>query len=153
MVAGEADMIMYDGLASLPHFNPDCDTEPLNAAVANFREQVASSDAVVISTPEYAHGLPGTFKNALDWLVSDSRFVGKLVVIVTVDRGSTWAVDSLHETLRTMSAEVLRDASLRLRLGTNDVSSEGLLRRPEIAGALGDSARQLLAACRRRRKA
>ena len=53
-------------MATLPHFNPDADGEPLPAAVANLRAQVAAADAVLFCTPEYAGALPGTFKNLLE---------------------------------------------------------------------------------------
>ncbi len=64
------------------HFNPDLDQEvSLPAEVVALRAVVAHADALVISTPEYVHALPGAFKNALDWLVSDPSFTGKPVAI------------------------------------------------------------------------
>src|SRR4029450_8065808 len=62
---------LYDGLATLPHFNPDHDEEGAEppAPVAGLRTLIAGADGVLLSTPEYAHGLPGVLKNALDWLV------------------------------------------------------------------------------------
>src|SRR6516225_5082437 len=62
----------YGALADLPHFNPDEDEEgrPVPPAVADLRARVIAADGWVISSPEYAHGVPGSLKNALDWLVS-----------------------------------------------------------------------------------
>src|SRR4030095_3213606 len=62
----------YEGLAMLPAFNPDLDAEGMAAPapVQNLRAQVQTADAIVICSPEYAHGVPGSLKNALDWLVS-----------------------------------------------------------------------------------
>lgn len=144
--AEAAELTIYEGLGRLPHFNPDEDVEEVAPSVAEFRMRVAESDAIVISTPEYAHGLPGTLKNALDWLVSDPAFAGKPVVIVSADRGSTWAIDSLREILRTMSANVLVDASVSLRLTSNTIDAEQILSRPELAERLRESASALLAA-------
>ena len=69
LVAPEGvEIILYRGLGDLPHFNPDLEAaEP--PSVTEFREQVRISDGLLISSPEYAHGVPGVLKNALDWLV------------------------------------------------------------------------------------
>lgn len=105
-------------------------------SVAEFRKRVNRADAVVICTPEYAHGLPGAFKNALDWLVSDPAFAGKRVAILHIARGSTWAIDSLREILRTMSAVIVEPACISLPLGTNAISAEQILARPELRALL-----------------
>ena len=93
---------------------------------------MARADAVVISTPEYAHALPGIFKNALDWLVSDPAFAGKPVAILHASRGSTWALDSLREVLRTMSARIIESASVSLPLGSNQLDTEAILAREDL---------------------
>jgi len=129
----------YDGLGTLPHFNPDLDCEPLPAEVAALRRAVASADVLVVSTPEYMHALPGSFKNALDWLTSDPAFVGKPVVILHAERGSTWALDSLKEVLGTMSARIVESASALLPLGTNTVDEETILAREDLQGLLARS--------------
>lgn len=61
----------YDGLGALPHFNPDLDFEGATppAAVADLRARIAAADALLICSPEYAHGVAGSMKNALDWMV------------------------------------------------------------------------------------
>lgn len=135
----------FEEIGALPHFNPDLDGEPAPAPVAAFRALVAAADVLVISTPEYVHALPGAFKNALDWLVSDPTFVGKRVVILHVARGSTWALDSLREVLRTMSARLLDEAFVSLALGTNQVDEETILQRADWRAALRRSAETLAA--------
>ena len=100
----------YQGLGSLPHFNPDLDGEGdvPPPAVAELRDLLASSDGVVISSPEYAHGVPGSLKNMLDWLVSDGTLVDKPVVLINAaPAGGEYAQTSLAETLRTMNWNVL----------------------------------------------
>jgi len=151
LCADAAELKIYEGLAGLPHFNPDDDREELAASVTDLRTQIAASDAIVISTPEYAHGLPGSLKNALDWLVSDPAFAGKPVVLISAERGSTWAIDSLREILRTMSAEVLVEASIALRLASNNVDADHILARPELADLLRESIGGLLAYMVKRR--
>src|SRR4051812_45729397 len=71
-LASDGVMItLYNQLDSLPYFTPDLDrggaTPP--ASVANLRAQVGRADGIIICSPEYAHGVPGVLKNALDWLV------------------------------------------------------------------------------------
>ncbi len=134
----------YDGVGRLPHFNPDADVAGAPEEVTRLRRLVAAADAVVISTPEYAHALPGAFKNALDWLVSDPALVGRRVVILSADRGSTWAADSLREVLRTMSAEVDEGASVSLPLNTNSLDENQILARPDLRELLARSWGELL---------
>ena len=107
---------LYDGLGALPHFNPDLDdgSVPLPAAVADLRSRLRAADAVLISTPEYAHGVPGTLKNALDWLVGDGELVGKPVVLVNATARSTYAQESLTETLTVMSWKVLPPVTIEM---------------------------------------
>jgi chromate reductase len=138
----------YEQIGALPHFNPDLDRDDaaLPAAVADLRRLVAAAEALVISTPEYVHALPGSFKNALDWLVGDPRFAGKPVVILHVDRGSTWALDSLREVLRTMSAQVIDAASVTLPLSGNQVDEAAVLAREDLRARLGRSVAALQAA-------
>ncbi|MEM6972146.1 MAG: NADPH-dependent FMN reductase [Pseudomonadota bacterium] len=52
----------------LPLFNEDVEAEGIPAKVQALIDQVAETDALVISTPEYNKGPPGSLKNALDWL-------------------------------------------------------------------------------------
>ena len=104
------EVAIYDGLASLPHFNPDDDEEGATppAPVAALRALLAEADGIVISTPEYAHGLPGSLKNALDWLVSDGALVDKPVAILSASPiGGQFAQSSLVEILTTMNWRVL----------------------------------------------
>ena len=103
------DVQIYEGLGSLPHFNPDDDAEGATPppAVGELRTLLASADGILISSPEYAHGVPGSLKNALDWLVSDGALVDKPVALINASPvGGEFARDSLVETLRTMNWRV-----------------------------------------------
>jgi NAD(P)H-dependent FMN reductase len=79
-VATSVDFTRWEELGELPHFAPD---RAGDERVASLRRAVAHADAVVISTPEYAGGMPGALKNALDWLVGSGELYGKPVVIVS----------------------------------------------------------------------
>ena len=104
----ELSLTLYTGLGALPLFNPDDENERLPPSVRALRESVGQSDALLIACPEYAHGVPGAFKNLLDWLVGSLEFPDKPVLLVnTSARGSHHAQDALCEILRTMSARLL----------------------------------------------
>lgn len=64
----------FAGIGALPHFNPDLEAGALPDAVRALRERVGAADGLLISCPEYARGIPGSFKNALDWLVGGPEF-------------------------------------------------------------------------------
>lgn len=111
------ELLLYRGLADLPLFNPDADIDPPPSAVSVLREAVASADVLLIACPEYAHGVPGAFKNLLDWLVGDPDFPGKPVLLLnTSARGSGHAQASLAEILTTMSAQLLTSQPLPVAL-------------------------------------
>jgi NAD(P)H-dependent FMN reductase len=99
---------LYEGLDALPLFNPDDEVDPLPPSVLSLRQAVGRSDALLIACPEYAHGVPGAFKNLLDWLVGSLELPGKPVLLLNAAaRGSHHAQGALSEILCTMSARLL----------------------------------------------
>lgn len=127
------ELELYDSLGSLPLFNPDDEAGPLPASVQVLRAAVGQSDALLIACPEYAHGIPGAFKNLLDWLVGSLEFPGKPVALLnTSGRGSEHAQAALREVLVTMSARLLESACTTVPL-----SGAGC----EIGTILGSEAR------------
>jgi chromate reductase len=127
-------IVAYDGIGELPHFNPDLDegTPPEN--IAKFRAEVAAADAVMISSPEYAHGVPGTLKNALDWLVGGVEINGKPVALVNASARATYAQAALQETLTTMGARVVAH-TISLD-GRKNLDVQAMVSDPEISSAL-----------------
>ncbi|HEY6853744.1 MAG TPA: NADPH-dependent FMN reductase [Gemmatimonadales bacterium] len=128
--------VRYEGLGELPHFNPDIEARGLPAPVAALRAQVAAAGAIVISSPEYAHGVPGSLKNALDWLVSGVELPGKPVALFNPSATSTHAQAALVEILTTMSARVIADATVTLPLGAKKLEVAGMIADPAIAAAI-----------------
>ena len=102
------ELELYRGLGTLPLFNPDDEMAAVPMSVSALREAVGRADALLIACPEYAHGVPGAFKNLLDWLVGSLEFPGKPVLLLnTAARGSYHAQEALAEILATMSAQLL----------------------------------------------
>jgi chromate reductase, NAD(P)H dehydrogenase (quinone) len=83
MIPSRGTVVNYSEMAQLPHFNPDLDLDDIDAAVANWRRNLKKANGVLICTPEYAKGVPGSLKNALDWVVSSGEFVNKPVAVIS----------------------------------------------------------------------
>jgi chromate reductase len=141
-------VVLYRGLGGLPHFNPDLDVEPPPPAVAAWRAAVQSSAALIVCTPEYAHGLPGAFKNGLDWLVSFEGFIGKPVVLVQARPGGEHAQAALREVLAVMDARVLDQAGVTLPLTSNALDVAALLANEPVRRELKGALERTLAALR-----
>ncbi len=95
-------------IGALPHFNPDLDTDEPPPAVRAFRAQLADARGVIVCSPEYAHGIPGALKDALDWIVSSGELMDKPVLLLNASpAGCQFAQAALAETLTVMSAVVL----------------------------------------------
>ncbi len=130
---------LYDGLGALPHFNPDLDSpdgDQLPKVVVDLRTQIGRADGVLISCPEYAHGIPGSFKNLLDWLVGSTEFPGKPVALLNTSSMSVHAPAQLAEVLTTMNARLIREASITVRPGNRGGSADDIARDPEVSATL-----------------
>jgi chromate reductase len=105
--------VPYESLGELPHFSPDLDADGSTPPepVQRLRELLIGADAILISSPEYAHGVPGSFKNMLDWLVSTGELVGKPVAVLNAAPvGGGYAQNAILETLQTMNWRVVDEA-------------------------------------------
>jgi len=129
---------LYDRLGDLPYFNPDLDgeTDRPPAPVGELRAQIGLADGLLISSPEYAHGVPGVLKNALDWLVSSLEFPGKPVALINISPRSTFVHASLSEILTTMSASLIADSAFTIPLQHKGLDVTGMLADPSIAQSL-----------------
>jgi chromate reductase, NAD(P)H dehydrogenase (quinone) len=130
------EVIVYRGLADLPHFNPDFDGDAAHPAVADFRCQLCKASGVVISSPEYAHGVPGVLKNALDWLVRSGELFEKPVALFSASPRATFAQASLTVTLSVMSVRLIEEASIIVPLLGKKVDEPGLIAEPYMSRAI-----------------
>lgn len=122
---------LYPSLGSLPLFNPDLEAA-IPEAVSALYTKVASADALLIASPEYAHGVTGTIKNALDWLVGFSPFAGKFVVLLNASPRAYHADAALRETLRTMAANLVEEACISLPVLGSNLTEEQMLVSPLV---------------------
>lgn len=101
-----------------------------------FRFEVGRADGLLISSPEYAHGVPGSLKNALDWLVSGPEIVHKPIGLLNASPRSTHAQASLAETLRTMSTTLVEEACVTFPLSGRALDASAIVGDGELSAQL-----------------
>jgi chromate reductase, NAD(P)H dehydrogenase (quinone) len=122
-------------LGDLPLFNPDLDgNEP--ESVRALQNALREADALLICSPEYAHGISGVLKNALDWVVSSGELFGKPAATINASPHSHHAIESLHEILKTMGLVVVEAACIALPLRGANLDFEQIAAHPEHSLAL-----------------
>jgi chromate reductase, NAD(P)H dehydrogenase (quinone) len=141
---------VYDGLADLPHYDQDLDSDQPVTSVAAFREAVRRADAILVATPEYNGSLPGVLKNAIDWASRPrgaAAIGGKPVAVMSVSpspRGAQWAREEAEKVLRVAGA-----APLEQSLGVpavHEIVIDGRLVDPDVERALRSLMADLVAA-------
>jgi NAD(P)H-dependent FMN reductase len=111
------ELQIFDGIANLPHFNPDLDNpENVPPEIIAYRNSLEAADGILICTPEYAMGVPGTLKNALDWTVSSMEFSHKPTALITASTMGEKAHQSLLETLKIIETKVDEETALLISL-------------------------------------
>ena len=121
------ELTLFDGIGNLPHFNLDVDGETVSPFVTDFRTALRTADAVIFSVPEYAHGVPGVLKNALDWVVASGELAGKPVALFNPTARGIYAQASLSETLTVMAAKIVPEAAVTLQALGKTISEESVL--------------------------
>ena len=126
---------IFDRAGQLPLFNPDLEADAPEA-VLSLWNAVAWADAVVIASPEYAHGVTGTMKNTLDWLVGHIPFAYKPVAVFNPSYQSHHADEALKEILRTMAADLIADACVRIPVIGSRVDPNNIAQSAQFAPAI-----------------
>jgi chromate reductase, NAD(P)H dehydrogenase (quinone) len=121
----DVELKIFDGLETLPPFNPD--KEEGNIFVSAFKSELKQADAVIICTPEYAFGVPGILKNALDWTVHSGELNEKPVVAISSSplyEGGSKALASLLLTLQALGTKTDQASSLSIGNVKNKIGNE-----------------------------
>ena len=135
------EILLFKEHKRFPLFNPEL--APLPAGVQALHEAVDAADALLIASPEYAHGVTGTIKNTLDWLVGHPGFVGKPVAVLNPAWQSHHADESLKEILGMMSAELIRDACVRIPVIGSGVAPDAIASSARFAPAIDAALRAM----------
>jgi chromate reductase len=123
---------VYSGLGDLPLFNPDIEASDPKV-VADLRMRIINADAVIIASPEYAHGVTGAMKNALDWMVGCEAFLNKPVALLNASPRAIHAYGSLLETLTVMSSRVIDDACITLPIVGHKLNEDEIVTHLELS--------------------
>ncbi len=129
---------VFPSVGALPLFNPDLEAH-LPEQVRALHAAVAASDALLFASPEYAHGVTGSIKNTLDWLVSFEQFVHKHVAVLNASPRAHHADAALRETLKTMSAIIVEPASISIPLLGAGLTEEGMVQDPVVSASIKGS--------------
>jgi NAD(P)H-dependent FMN reductase len=130
------DIILYKGLCELPHFIPTPDDLNSPEPVKDWRRQIREADAVLICTPEYAFGVPGVLKNALDWTVSSGDFDNKAVAIITASSSGDKAHASLLLTFQALNAKIAEGGTLLISFIRSKMDEKGEVSDPATLQSL-----------------
>jgi NAD(P)H-dependent FMN reductase len=136
------DAVLWERLVEVPAFVPGDDAVS-DPAVEGLRRALARSDAVVFCTPEYAGTLPGSLKNAIDWLVGTGELYSKPVAWINVaapGRGAG-AEATLSTVLGYVDADVVEPACVRLPVGRDQVDADGLVHDLQLRAGLVEQLR------------
>lgn len=149
LLPAEAVVSFYEGLAGLPHFNPDLDETRL-PAVVDWRARLSAAQGFLVSSPEYAHSPPGALKNALDWIVgsTDLEFAGKPLALLNASPASVYGHAALLEVFTVIGAHVVAPASVALPLRGRDLNANDIVTAPELAEPLRVGMRAFVQAVR-----
>lgn len=135
LAPGGVDIVVGD-ISGLPLFNPDRENVQFPSLDA-LKRLLGESSGLIIATPEYAHGISGPLKNALDWLVSGVEFPYKPIMLVNTSPRAFHAQQHLREVLVTMSGKIIEEACVSIPLLSSDLTMSGIVEHKEIAGILG----------------
>ncbi|MBO0952194.1 NADPH-dependent FMN reductase [Fibrella forsythiae] len=139
LLPAPAQLTIFDGLDELPHFSPERDNDNVPESVRALREAIGQSQGVIICTPEYAFGIPGLLKNALDWCVSTALFDRKPMAAISASpsyMGGERAMASLLPTLTALNTSIPDGCSLVLSSIRNKMNASGELIDPATEQAL-----------------
>jgi chromate reductase, NAD(P)H dehydrogenase (quinone) len=118
---------VYEGLLDIPPFNPDDDTDDPTAVIKDFRTRLKEADGIFICTPEYAMGVPGTLKNAIDWTVSSMEFYQKPVGLITASLSGLKGHAALLETLHVIESKMTAATGLVISFAKTKISADCII--------------------------
>jgi chromate reductase len=122
MVPESVSITIYDGLGSLPHFD---DRKDPPTEVHAWRDQLRDADGIIICSPEYAFGVPGSLKNALDWTVASGELVHKPLALITAATGGDKAHAALMFTFQALSANMPPENTLLISYIRSKMNEKG----------------------------
>jgi chromate reductase, NAD(P)H dehydrogenase (quinone) len=118
------DIEVYNELDQIPHFNPDLDNDTPPEKIIHFRNALKSADGILICTPEYAMGIPGTLKNAMDWTVSSCEFSHKPTALITASSMGEKGHTALMDVLKIIEANITNETQLLISFAKTKINND-----------------------------
>jgi chromate reductase, NAD(P)H dehydrogenase (quinone) len=135
------DFKIFEGLAGIPAFD---DSNPFPVTVAGFVHQIVEADAVLFCIPEYAFGVPGALKNALDWTVSTTAFSDKPVALITAASDGKQAHAAMTLTLTALGTGLTEETRLLISAIRTKLNEQGEIIDPAVLAQVKQLIRSLL---------
>lgn len=123
---GLLEINIFNRIDHLPHFNPDLDYDDPPQEVVGFRSLLKAADGLLICTPEYAMGIPGTLKNAIDWTVSSCEFSHKPTALITASTSGIKSHAALLDVLNIIEANITEGTQLLISHVKSKVDAQGI---------------------------
>ena len=146
---GDASFTLAD--LNLPLYNGDEEAASgVPAAVQALSDQIATADAVIISTPEYNKGPSGVLKNALDWVsrTQGSPWNGKPVAVMSAAAGRAGGERAqmiLRSFMVPFRPVILQGPEIHLASSSEEFDQNGQLKSERYAAQVTDLMSQLRA--------
>jgi chromate reductase len=125
MYTAKVEFTIFNEIEELPHFNPDLDQEPFPLTVVALRKKIEDADGILICTPEYVYSLPGSLKNAIEWMVSTTLLTDKPAALITAASSGQKAYEALNLLMRTLGVRLAENGSLLITAPKIKVSVDG----------------------------
>jgi chromate reductase len=135
----EIEFVFWNHLDRIPAYNEDVEIQP--EPVTLLKHELTRAAAVLFATPEYNGSVPGSLKNALDWIsrpFADNPLREKRVAVIGASQGAfgaVWAQAELRKVLQTLGASV-EQRELAVAHAQHAFAADGLLRDPEQRAVL-----------------
>lgn len=145
LVSNRVEVKFFDGLSTLPHFNPDLDkANALPKEIEVFRNQISESDGIIICTPEYIFSLPGSLKNALEWCVSTTVFSDKKVALITASASGQKGHQELNLIMKTLGTVFNDETSILISGIRGKIGDDGKIIHEETLADIINLVKKLL---------
>jgi len=122
MVPEDIEFFIYKGVSTLPHFD---DAAQIPITVSVWRKHLQEASAVLVCSPEYAFGVPGSLKNALDWTVGSGELVDKPLALITASTGGEKAHAALLQIFTALSARIPDGGALLIPYVRSKLNADG----------------------------
>jgi NAD(P)H-dependent FMN reductase len=120
-------VIVYDQLKTLPHFDPDQSLEHTPSEITGLRNFIQDADGIIISTPEYVFSIPSGLKNAIEWCVATTVFSGKPLGIITASTSGIKGHEELQLIMHTLMATFTPETTLLIQGIKGKIDANGAI--------------------------